>query len=88
MTTETPIIVTDSTLEGQVATLLRYLLAAAGSFALGRGWIDSEALQALTGLVTVAAPIAWGIYRTYTAKQKLITTAAYAPDSVAQVVSK
>lgn len=88
MAEQTPIIVTDNTLEGQIATLLRYLLAAAGSFALGRGWIDSEALQALTGLLTVAAPIAWGIWKTYTAKQKLITTAAFAPDSVAQVVSK
>lgn len=88
MAEQTPIIVTDNSLEGQVATLLRYLLAAAGSFALGRGWIDSEALQALTGLLTVAAPMAYGIWVQHKNKQKLIQTAAYAPDSVAQVVSK
>jgi len=88
MAEQTPIIVTDNTLEGQIATLLRYLLASAGSFALGRGWIDDQALQALTGLVTIAAPIAWGVWKTYTAKQQLITTAQAAPESVAQVVSK
>lgn len=88
MNTDTPIIVTDNTLEGQVATLLRYLVAAAGAFALGKGWIDDATLQALTALVTIAGPMAYGIWKTYTAKAKLITTAQAAPESVAQVVHK
>lgn len=88
MAQDAPIIVSDNTLEGQIGTLARYLVAAAGAFALGKGWIDDATLQALTALVTVAAPMAWGIYRTYTAKQKLIATAQFAPDDVAQVVHK
>lgn len=88
MAEQTPIIVTDNTLEGQIGTLARYLVAAAGAFALGKGWIDDETLQALTALATVAAPMAWGIWKTYTAKQKLIATAQFAPDDVAQVVHK
>ena len=88
MAQDAPIIVSDNSLEGQIGTLARYLIAAAGAFALGKGWIDDETLQALTALATVAAPMAWGIYRTYTAKQKLIATAQFAPDDVAQVVHK
>lgn len=88
MAEQAPIIVTDSTLEGQIGTLLRYLVAAGGSFAIGKGWIDDATLQALTALVTIAVPMAYGIWKTYTAKQKLITTAHAAPESVAQVVHK
>lgn len=83
-----PITVTDNTLEGQITTLARYLLTAVGSFALGKGWIDGEALQMLTGLVTIAAPAAWGIWKTYTSKKQRIVLAEAAPNSVATVVTK
>ncbi len=86
-TEDTPIIVTDNTLEGQIATLARYILTAVGSFALGRGWLDNEALQLLTGLVTVAAPTAYGIWKTYQTKVERITLAEAAPDTKAVVVS-
>jgi hypothetical protein len=88
MAEQTPLIVTDSTLEGQIGTLARYLVAAAGAFAIGKGWIDDATLQALTALATVAAPMAYGIWKTYQAKQRLIQTAKFAPDSVAQVIHK
>lgn len=83
----TPIVVTDNTLEGQITTLARYLLTAVGGFALGKGWIDNELLQLLTGLVTVAAPTAWGIYRTWSNKAKLIE-AAREPSNVALAAKK
>ena len=86
--TTPPLVVTDSTLEGQIATLARYLLTTIGGFALGRGWINDEALQLLTLLVTVAAPAAWGIWKTYTAKKRQIVLAEAAPDNVAVVVPK
>lgn len=84
----TPITVTDNTLEGQITTLARYLLTAVGGFALGRGWIDNELLQLLTGIVTVAAPTAWGIWKTLQNKRQLITVAEAAPSDVANVVTK
>lgn len=90
MTNDTtpPLVVTDSTLEGQIATLARYLLTTVGGFALGKGWIADDVLQLLTGLVTIGLPAAYGIYKTYTAKVRLIEAAKAAPDSVVQVVPK
>lgn len=83
-----PLVVTDSTLEGQVATLVRYLLTTIGGYALGQGWIDNDLLALLTGLLTVAVPTAYGIYKTYTSKVRLIKAASAAPEYVAQVVPK
>jgi hypothetical protein len=85
--TTPPISVTDNTLEGQVATFARYLVTTLGGFALGKGWIDGDFLQLLTGFVTIGGPTAYGIYKTYTRKQQLITVAQAAPDHVAQVVA-
>lgn len=79
--------VTDNTLEGQVATLARYLLTSVGGFALGKGWIDSDVLQLLTGLVTIAAPTAYGIWRTFKNKELAIKLASAAPNEKAVVVS-
>lgn len=86
--TTPPITVTDNTLPGQIATLARYLLTTVGGYALGKGWIDGDLLQLLTGLVTIAAPAAYGIYKNYVHKTQLVTVASSAPDSVATVVSK
>lgn len=80
-----PIEVSDNTLEGQIATFARYFITSVGAFALGKGWVTNEALQVLTGLVTVGAPMAYGIYKTWTAKTRLITIARSADDSVAVV---
>ena len=88
MAEQTPIIVTDNTLEGQISTLLRYVVAAGGAFALGKGWIDDATLQFLTALVTVVLPMGWGLWKTYTAKDKLITVVGAAPDAVGQLVRK
>lgn len=86
--TTPPLIVTDSTLEGQITTLVRYILTTAGGYALGKGWIDDDLLVVLTGLLTVAAPTAYGVYKTYTSKRRLIVAAEAAPDDKAVVVAK
>jgi len=86
--TTPPITVTDSTLEGQITTLARYLLTTLGGYALGKGWIDSDLLVVLTGLLTIAAPTMWGIWKTYTSKKQRIVLAEAAPNTVATVVSK
>jgi hypothetical protein len=88
MAEQTPIIVTDNTLEGQVSTLLRYLLASGGAFALGKGWIDDATLQFLTALVTVALPMGWGLWKTYQSKKTNIIAGLYAPNDIVQVVHK
>jgi hypothetical protein len=80
-----PIIIDPSSTVGQIGALARYILTAAGSFALGKGWISSDVLQFLTGLLTVAAPTAYGIWKTWHSKQKLVALADAAPNSVAMV---
>jgi hypothetical protein len=80
-----PILIDPSSTVGQLGALLRYVLTAGGGFALGRGWISSDALQFLTGLLTVILPTAYGIWKTHQTKQKLVEVAAAAPDSVAVV---
>jgi hypothetical protein len=83
-----PITVTDAPLDGQITTLARYIVTAFGSFALGKGWVDNEGLQLLTGLVTVVLPTAWGIYKTWTAKKQAIALADAAPDFLARLITK
>lgn len=80
-----PIVVTDDTLLPQLASLGRYVLTAGGAYVLGKGWLDGDTLAFLSGLVTVAAPAIYGVYKTWSNKTKLIAVASAAPDSVAQV---
>jgi hypothetical protein len=80
-----PIEVNDGTMIGTVGTLLRYLVTSVGGYALGKGWIDNELLQILTGLVTVGLPLAYGVYKNYVHKTQLLVTAEAAPNSVAVV---
>lgn len=77
-----------NSLMGQLVVLARYLLTSGGSFALGKGWISGDALQFITGLVAVAAPAAFAVYKTFEDKQKLVEITNSADDSVAQVIAK
>lgn len=74
-----------SSIAGQLIVLARYVLTSGGSFALGKGWIDGDALQFITGIITIAAPAAYAIWKTYSDKQRLVTIARAAPDDVAKV---
>lgn len=85
MTDEPQFVIDPNSVPGQIAALGRYTITAIGSFALGRGWISSDVLQLITGLLTVALPTGFAIYKTWDNKKKLVTIAASAPDSVAVV---
>lgn len=80
-----PIEIDPNSLPGQFAALARYLLSAFGGFALGRGWIDGDALALLTGLVTVAGPAAYGMWKTYQNKKLTVVLADAAPNTKAVV---
>lgn len=82
---QTPIIVSDTTATPTLGALIRYLLTAIGSFAIGRGWVTDETMQAATALAMIVGPAAYGIYLSWKNKRKLITAADAAPSSVAQV---
>jgi hypothetical protein len=61
----------------------RYVLTAGGSYALGRGWVQSDTLQFITGLFVVSLP-AWGIIGTYINRkeQRAVAENPAVPDSV------
>lgn len=80
-----PMIVNPSSKGAQAGAAGRYLLTAIGAFAIGRGWITDQTLQAITTLATIIAPAAYGIYTTYASKQKLVRAAEAAPDDKVRV---
>jgi len=80
-----PIIIDPNSVPAQLAALLRYMLTALGSYAIGKGWIDGELLNVLTGLATVAAPAIWGMWRTWQTRKTMVTVGEAAPNSVAVV---
>jgi hypothetical protein len=86
--TTPPLEVSTDQIQGQVTTAARYIVTTLGGYALGKGWIDNDLLQVLVGIVTILAPAAYGVYRTFTQKSQLITVAKAAPNSVATVVEK
>jgi hypothetical protein len=83
-----PIIINDNTLEGQITTLVRYVLTAFGGYALGKGLIDNDTLNLVTGFVTVAIPAAWGLWKTYQHKKQAIDLADAAPNALAKVIGR
>jgi hypothetical protein len=82
---ETPMMVNADPLPAQLATLLRYVLTTLGGYAIAKGWITGDALEMVTSIVLVAAPMLYGIWRTQRNKADLVRVASAAPDSVAVV---
>lgn len=80
-----PIEIDPNSLPGQIAALARYLLTAGGAFALGRGWIDGDLLAFVTGLVTVAAPTVYGMWKTHQNKKLTVVLADALPNTKAVV---
>lgn len=81
-----PILVSDQTTTPPVFAALRYALTAVGGWLIGKGYITDDTLEMLMALVTVVAPTVYGVWLSFRNKQKLITTADAAPNSVAKVV--
>lgn len=83
---EGQIIVPNSTAAPTLGATLRYITTAVGAFAIGRGWVTDETMQAVTALVTVVGPSLFGIYAAFKSRKKLIVAADAAPNSVAKVI--
>lgn len=81
-----PIVVSDNPLPATLAAFLRYAVGLAGSFAVGRGYVDAESLPGITTIVVTVATVAYGIFRTHQNRKNLIKAADAAPNSVAKVV--
>lgn len=42
--------------------IIRYLLIAAGSFAVGKGWVTDDQVTQIIGAIGSIATVAWGLY--------------------------
>lgn len=47
---------------GEIAGVVRALIAAAGGYLVGQGLIDAETATAITGAVTTLAVALWSVY--------------------------
>jgi len=80
--TTPPILLDNSTVPGQIFTLLRYIVATVGGYALGKGWLDSDGLEVLMGFATIVIPTAYGIYKSHVHKKQLLTVEPAVPDTL------
>lgn len=42
--------------------IIRYLLIAAGSFAVGKGWVTNDQVTAIVGAIGSVFTVGWGLY--------------------------
>jgi hypothetical protein len=83
--TDTPIVVGGMALPTALASALRYLITMLGTFAVAKGWVKAENLDGILTVAITLATVGYGLYKSYTNRTKLITTAEAAPNSVAIV---
>lgn len=82
---DTPIVVHESAVPTQLMAALRQALIALGGYLVGKGWLTDELAQAVIPVVLLVGPVIWSQFRVRSGQAKLVTAAAAAPDSVAQV---
>lgn len=80
-----PIVVNGQTLPGTLAAALRYLIAMVGTFAVARGWVDTAAVDGISTVIVTIATVVYGLWKTRNTREKLVTAAEAAPNSVAIV---
>jgi len=62
--------------QDQFLTSLRYLIAAGGAYAAGKGWINSETINNLLVVASILGPLAWGLYVNWQKSQQVKKVAA------------
>jgi hypothetical protein len=82
---DTPIVVGGTVLPTALAAALRYLITMIGTFAIAKGWVKSENIDGILTVGLTLATVGYGLWKTYSNRSKLITTAEAAPNSVAIV---
>ena len=82
---DTPMIINADPMPAQLATLLRYVLTTLGGYAIAKGWISGDALEMVTSITLVAAPMLYGIWWTRQNKSNLVRAGSAAPDCIAVV---
>jgi hypothetical protein len=84
-TFDVPIEVHASPVPDQLWAGLRTAVVAVSTFAIGRGWIQSDTAVMLTAVAGVLFPIIMGQLKTRKRAKQLAVTSAASPDNVAVV---
>ena len=83
---DTPIQVNSNQLPEGIATAVRYALTILGTVMMSDGLLPAGSdVNSIVGAALVVLSTAYGIWKTYDNKKKLVTAASAAPDSVAVV---
>lgn len=70
-------------LPGLIGTVIRYVLAALGAFAVSKGWFTEVSWEAFAGAAVTVVATVWGVYTQFQAREKIKTAAAADPGHVA-----
>ena len=81
----TPMTVQADPIVEQLGTAGRYLLTIIGGYAIANGWLDAGAVEFITAIALTIAPLAYGVWRTWRERRRLVVAANAAPDSIAVV---
>lgn len=83
--TDQPIVVSENGAGTQIMSGVRSLVTAGVSWAVGKGYFDAATGSQVVSALVIILPLVWSQVATHLKHQKLVTTAQYAPDYVAQV---
>lgn len=72
-------------LPAAIAAALRYLVALVLPWLVSKGYIEEGSTEGVITYVIVAATVAYGLWKTYRAREQLVITAEAAPNDVAVV---
>lgn len=81
----TPVVVSASPLNDQLASAFRTFLVALGAYGTGKGWFNHELFTAAVPLIMIGWPLVWAQLKARSSHAKQITMAERLPDSIAQV---
>ncbi len=85
LTLDKPIEVSGSTLPPTLAAALRYAVSLIGTYLVAKGYVDSDNIEGIATMLTVAAAVVYGLITTRQNRAKLIVAAEAAPNSIAFV---
>lgn len=80
---DAPVQVDPNTGVKSAVTAVQYIMSAVTSYALGKGWVNSNDVVQILALVPIIVPAAYGVYKTWVGNEKQKTMEAKLPDSVA-----
>lgn len=65
-----------------VVSGVRYLITAAGGYAIAKGWLDQSTINAIAALAAAVIPAIYGVYQSYRNSRALKAAAPIVPNTI------